>query len=252
MRTIPFATSVPVYYEGPSLEIGPLPSVFYFALSAQESLTVDPFNQPVAFLSRHPVRIFSVDLPFHGEGLLAVDALQGWADAFGRKEPILPDFFERVIQSIRLLLREDVLIPGQIAAAGLSRGGFVASHIAAQIEEIPYLLTFAPLTELKKAKEFLAVPPSSLLDALDLNLLTSKLCEKKIRTYIGNRDTRVSTDACYQWVRSLIEAAFEKKIRSPHIELILKPSIGHQGHGTSLESFEEGAAWLLKLLKVSP
>ena len=52
-------------FVGPDLSLGPLPTIFYFALSAKESLHQDPFNQPVAVWQTYPVRIFSITLPEH-------------------------------------------------------------------------------------------------------------------------------------------------------------------------------------------
>ena len=42
--------SISIYHVGPPLELGPLPTFFYFALSGEESLTLNPYNQPVSFL----------------------------------------------------------------------------------------------------------------------------------------------------------------------------------------------------------
>ena len=68
-----------VSYIGPDLMEGPLPSLFYFALSEQESLFLDPYNQPVVFLSSYPIRVFSMTLPGHGSGLHSKDAMHFWA-----------------------------------------------------------------------------------------------------------------------------------------------------------------------------
>ncbi len=44
--------------------------------------------------------------------------------------------------------------------------------------------------------------------------------------------------------------AAEKNLRSPPLEMIMLPSIGHQGHGTAKSTFTEGAIWLAKKLGV--
>ena len=51
------------FFVGPPLEEGPFPTLIYFALSAEDSLQCDPFNQPVQFLEGLPLRIFSITLP---------------------------------------------------------------------------------------------------------------------------------------------------------------------------------------------
>ena len=82
-------TPLPLYYVGPDLEEGPLPCVIYLALSAKESLMTDPFNQPVSHLKNYALRIFSIDLPYHGENLPSTEALKLWAQAFARGEDVL-------------------------------------------------------------------------------------------------------------------------------------------------------------------
>lgn len=244
MKIAPIDSPLPMFYLGPDLKEGPLPAVFYFALSAQESLLTDPFNSPVTIWNDSRMRIFSVDLPYHGEGYSSVEAMQQWADAYQRKEPFLESFLLDLFKSVQLLF--PFLIPGHIGAAGLSRGGFIASHLASFFSEINALLGFAPLTSLFFIKEFstLKEPADSLVHKTDLSLIRQKLASKIIRVYMGNRDMRVSSDLCFQWIRSLVEAAFEEKIRSPSIEMFLKPSIGYLGHGTTPETFHEGATWL--------
>lgn len=244
LKHIPFKTPIPLFYTGPDLEEQDLPCIIYLALSAEESLLTDPFNQSVTFLqNKYPVRVFSVDLPFHGQGLLATQAMNRWAEEMSSGNDVISTFLDDLESSLRLLF--DYLgSPGKAALMGLSRGGFLASHIAARFSEISTLLTFAPLTQLDECVEFKNLKELPSVEALDINKLAPKLLHKTIKTYIGGRDLRVGTDRCYAWTRSLINAAFDHHIRSPRIELVLKPSIGHLGHGTSKETFEEGALWL--------
>ena len=246
LKQPPFKTPVPLFYTGPDLENQDLPCIIYLALSAEESLLVDPFNQPVLFLhKKHPVRVFSVDLPFHGNGLPATQAMSRWAEQI----EVLSTFLDDLEKSLRILF-DHLNKPTKAAIIGLSRGGFLASHIAARFAEISILLTYAPLTQLDECVEFKDLKNLPPIRALDINILTSKLLHKTIKAYIGNRDLRVGTDRCYTWITSLVNTAFDNHIRSPHIELVLKPSIGHLGHGTSKETFEEGALWLAHKLEL--
>ena len=239
-------TPLPLYYVGPDLEEGPLPCVIYLALSAKESLMTDPFNQPVLPLYHSSIRVFSVDLPHHGETLASTEGMKKWAHSFSNEEDILSHFLDQLETSLRLVFSK--FPPSNIGIMGLSRGGFLASHLAARFSNLSSFVAFAPLTRLDLVKEFSALIDSPSIQKLHLSFLTETLCQKNIRIYIGNRDLRVSTDACYTWVKALVEAAFSKEIRSPTIELLLKPSIGFLGHGTSKESFQEGASWLLSKL----
>jgi hypothetical protein len=79
---------------------------------------------------------------------------------------------------------------------------------------------------------------------IDLIHLAPSLFDRTIRFYIGNHDTRVGTGECFHFTQSLVEEAVRNQIRSPQIELIITPSIGQMGHGTSKEIFHAGTEWL--------
>jgi len=248
MLSIDLAQDVQVSFMGPPLEEGPLPAVFYFALSANESLLVDPYNQPVVHLAPYPLRIFSMDLPYHGTKLLAIEALGKWAGEMQRGNNPLSPFLNKVEFAIRELIKKNVLLPDKIATMGLSRGGFIACHAAARMPFIQTLLGFAPLIQLLYANEFKDLQGHPIAEGLELKHLIDKLYGHRIRFYIGNRDVCVGTKLCFQFVESLVEKAFHERIRSPKIELLILPSIGHRGHGTSKESFTSGAAWIAEQL----
>ena len=239
-------TALPLFYVGPDIEEGPLPSVLYLALSAEESLLKDPFNQPVLALQKFPIRVFSVDIPFHGKNFDSKKALAHWAQAFAQGDDVVSHFLLRLEETLSHLFSLKAVQHNNLAVMGLSRGGFLVNHLAARMQEITKIVTYSPLTQISAGKDFEFLSLCPILENLNLHHLAEHLCTKKQRIYIGNRDTRVGTDACYRWVRTLAEAAYEKNIRSPSIELTIRPSLGHQGHGTSKESFEEGAAWLIK------
>lgn len=225
-------------YLGPPLEEGPLPAVLYFALSAKESLHLDPFNQPARFLTSYPLRVFSFTLP--GHHLPPTEALHHWALEIGKGHDVISEFCNHVLETIEDLIAKNIIIEGKLAAAGLSRGGFIACHLAAKTRLISTILGFAPLTQLDFAKEFEGMDVSS----FNLSHLTTKLSDRTLRFYIGNRDIRVGTANCFHFISDLTEAAYHKKIRSSPIELIIGPSIGHQGHGTPPHVFKDGADWL--------
>ncbi|HUD01306.1 MAG TPA: alpha/beta hydrolase [Rhabdochlamydiaceae bacterium] len=228
---------------GPPLDSGPLPAVFYFALSAHDSLHLDPYNQPAVYLSSPSLRIFSVTLPGH-DILPPTEALRFWAQEIHQGRDVIQMFVQEVTAYIRHLIQERVVDPKKIGMMGLSRGAFIAAHAAAALPETSHLLGFAPLTRLENAKEFKDLD----VEKWDLSRLTSKLYNRAVRFYIGNRDKRVRTDSCFQFISTLADTAFEHKISSSPIELIIGPSIGHKGHGTSSEVFRHGASWLEKKL----
>lgn len=238
---------------GPPLTEGPLPALFYFALSAKDSLCQDPYNQPVVYLSRRRLRVFSVTLPFHEAPQDPQDALTNWARSFAEGHDILAPFFERVVKVIEKIVSNGYAIPDRIGAAGLSRGAFVAAHIAARTSLICHILGYAPLTKLGKARGIRESLPahSPAVAAYDLHHLIEKLIGKNLRFFIGNRDELVGTASCFSFIEQLAEASYMHRIRSPQAELVIYPSIGYQGHGTPKEIFEQGAEWMSQKLEVS-
>jgi esterase FrsA len=219
-----------VKFLGPSLDAGPLPTVFYFALSANDSLFTDPYNQPAVFLSEQGVRVLSITLPGH-DILPATDALSFWAKETGA----LNTFIDEVVEYISLQPAT------KIGVMGLSRGVFIAAHVAARAPKITHLLGFAPLTGLGHITEFEGMD----VREWDLTHLSEKLYNKTVRCYIGNHDTRVGTENCCQFITKLAKTAYHHGIRSSPIELVISPSIGRFGHGTSPETFRHGTNWLL-------
>jgi hypothetical protein len=223
---------------GPPLEAGPLPAVFYFALSASDSLHLAPYNQPALILASHSIRVFSISLPHHVDNPHL--ALKKWAEALKNGEDIISSYCEKIKQLIESLVQKNIILPGRIGVMGLSRGGLIACLVAAKIAYIPYILGFAPVTTLNTLHEFQD------LDVSKFNLINNvkDLSNRALRFYIGNRDLRVGTANCMQLIQNLVEDANKQTISSAPIELIVSPSIGHQGHGTSPEIFKNGAYWL--------
>jgi len=249
-KVLQLTGDIDIAYLGPPLEEGPLPAIFYFALSAEESLSLDPYNQPAVYLANFPVRIFSFDLPAHGAGLNAIDAIKVWAQGFAQGEDPLVPFLDKVTRALDMLLEKRLLTREKIGFMGLSRGGLISSLVATRFPSVRALVHFAPLTKLTNAKEFEELKENDAAIQYDLQNYLPALCDKKMRIYIGNRDTRVGTDLATKWALNLANTGFENGERSPPVELTLTPSIGHMGHGTSKETFEAGAEWLGKTLGI--
>lgn len=231
---------------GPPLSEGPLPALFYFALSAKDSLCLDPFNQPVVHIARHHhrLRVFSITLPFHEPPLVPQEALTAWAQAYAQENDILAPFMHQTLQAIQNINTLGYCLPYAISAAGLSRGAFIATHIGARSSLIQNILGFAPLTQLSKAKEFQDLQHLPAVTAYNLEHQIPHLIGKNLRFYIGNHDERVGTHACFSFIEQLTENSYQNRIRSPQVELIIYPSIGYQGHGTPKAIFEKGATWI--------
>lgn len=231
-------TGLPIYVRSPELSEGRLPAFFYFALSGEDSLYLDPFNQPVVSLEGMQIRCFSFTLPFHGPGYDNNTALELWTNEFRTHPEFLNEFFENCLKNIDYLIEQGIVDPEKIAVGGLSRGGFVATHLAARDPRLKYVLGFAPMTKL----------PFEAGDQWDLHGLIDKLVNKQVRFYIGNRDLRVGTQACFDFIYQLANTAFLHGHRSPPMELIITPSMGFKGHGTLPPVFKAGADWIIEKL----
>lgn len=232
-----------IYFSGPPLQEGPTPSVIYFALSAEMSLFTDPFNQPVVAWNNSGIRVFSWDLPFHGHHLDPHAAMHEWAKEFAANPQFISGFIDECCENLNFLHNKGLIDFTQIGVSGLSRGGFMATHLAARDSRLCYVLGFAPLTKPRPLEEFKDFP-SLHLEEVALSQLVDKLVRVQIRFYIGNNDVRVGTDDCYTFIRELTNQAIHNGIRSPQTELIIYPSIGFRGHGTPPNIFLDGAAWL--------
>ncbi|MBS0623185.1 MAG: hypothetical protein JSS62_01025 [Verrucomicrobia bacterium] len=242
MHSIKTPNDVSLCYLGPKLEHGPMPAVIYFSLCAKESLSLPPYNQPATFLQNYPLRIFSFTIPGHGEGFDKFRALDYWAQQMMAGHDLLSPFFEQTAHSINWLVDQHVILPHAVALAGLSRGAFVATHVATHCPHASLLLGFAPMTCVSKMTVFNQVQRD--LSTLDLISIIAKLDHiKHIRCYIGNRDTLVGTKSCFEWTQALVEHHHTQHLKHS-VELFLTPSIGHHGHGTSTEIFAEGSSWL--------
>lgn len=250
IKTHELPTGQLLYYFGPDLGWGAVPTIFYFSISGKDSLGLDPFNQPCVLWSKLSLRVCSIDLPNHAPGDDPVVAIHAWAKAYQEGKTPIEDFLQKTTASLNYL-KEEGYLDERLAFAGLSRGAFFASHLAAIFPLASYILGFAPLTRLFGTKEFIEKEGlREKAEKLDLIHLKETLYSKTVRFYIGNHDTRVGTRSCFDFLETLSKKAEEERIRSAPIEMIMGASIGHQGHGTSLETFTDGAVWLAKKLGI--
>lgn len=237
-----------IYHRGPPLEAGPKPSVFYFSLSGEESLGLDPYNQPAVFLSDNGVRVFSLTLPGHEGSFPHQHAIKSWGEPLLQEKNIIREFSSVCSAALNYLIKCGYVDPDLISTAGLSRGAYVATYLAAHDKRFKTILGFAPLTRLETVKDFSDFADKELLETFALETFVSELGHATLRFYIGNHDTLVSTSACFSFIQKLTEYVYELKRKFPPIELIIYPSIGHKGHGTPPEIFTAGAEWLISKL----
>lgn len=236
---------LPFDYIGPPPEHGPLPAFLYLSISAEESLHLQPYCQPASLVADDWLRVFSLTLPGHEEGRDKFQAIHYWAQEMRAGRDLLAPFIEKSIETLRSLIDKEIIDSKQFAIGGLSRGAFLAAHIAARMPQISTFVGFAPMTKLSLARGFEDMD----VKHYDIENLVEKLTHlHHVRFYIGNRDRLVMTDACYRFIRALAEKAHEKRMRSCKPELVIYPSNGRDGHGTPPEIFESGAAFVKRAL----
>jgi esterase FrsA len=234
----------PIHFLGPSLSAGKLPGVFYFALSAEESLALDPFNQPALRLAEKGIRVFSVTLPAHQGAFPHPHAMKEWLEDVKNGGAMLQSFLHQCTLCLDHLIRNAWLDPHHIGAAGLSRGAFIAFLLAAQCPQIGTILGFAPLTRLDRLDDGTNDPSLASQPFASLSHFSEELGRKRIKVYIGNLDTRVSTQSCFSFIETTAQSSAKHRHRPPPVEMVIYPSIGHKGHGTPKDIFFDGADWL--------
>ena len=249
VKTLELNSGLSLSFVGPPLEKGSLPCVFYFALSSSDSLSLDPFNQPVVELVKESeLRVFSLTLPGHEPPLQKELAIEYWAQNVRNNKDLLSPFFESTCQAIHWLVEKGYTSFDSTALMGLSRGGFVAAHVAARMPQIQKIIAFAPVTKIEVAKEFQSLKDHPIVQGLSLEKHMDELCKKQIIFYIGNHDTRVGTRHCFELIERLAKLKNERRERSGSFKLYIQDSIGYLGHGTPLEVFKAGAIATKSLL----
>lgn len=231
---------------GPSLEAssrGIVPTVFYFSLSAKDSLLVDPYNQPATeLLKEKNIRVISITLPLHGE-THPEEAIKQWAQEIEQGKDLLTPFIEKTVAFLNDLKLKGIIHEDHVSLMGLSRGGWIACQIGAKTK-VKAIVGFAPLTRFSKSTHFAPIKHHS--QHFDLDHISHQLVGTPLYFWISNRDTRVGTRDCFEFIENLVEKSWDQGIRSPQVHLQIVPPIGAQGHGTSKESFIAGAQWAQK------
>jgi pimeloyl-ACP methyl ester carboxylesterase len=168
-----------------------------------------------------------------------------WATRLASGENLFETFLSSAGAICQQLIDQGWITEGKFLAAGLSRGGFAAFHLLARFPYFSGVCAFAPVTSLLELPEFDGIP---LAIEYGVEKFLPELTGKNIYISIGNRDTRVGTEASIRLALALVEENHAAGIRALPVELCLFPARGHRGHGTPPERFAAGARWMEKLL----
>ena len=226
---------------------GPAPTLLVFAQGAESTLATEPYRRVGALLYAQGWNVVSLDLPCHGADVQKgeqPDSLSSWAARTARGENIAAEFCARVNKVLDHLVKTRVADPDRIAAAGTSRGGFMAFQAAAANPRIRAVAGFAPVTDLLALSEYAGLKDNALAQQLALVNVAEKLADRAAWITIGDQDARVGTDRAAAFAKALMQAAGKKKLKA-RVELHVVPV---PGHSSPPEWYDQAAAWLASVL----
>lgn len=175
----------------------------------------------------------SPDLPSSGELRLPGEpaGLAGWRHRIERGLPWL----EPLMTDCRELL--DRLAPTRpISVGGISRGAFIALHLAVRDERVTTVAALAPLVDLAALSEFAGVDPRTLQP---FRIPPADLAGKTIWLSVNSKDDRISTASVLDLVAAIVAAGNGRAA----IELHVTPGVDH---GISEAVRVRAALWLAR------
>lgn len=226
----------------------PAPTLFVFAVDIQTALESKDFNKVGDLLGKHGFLAVALDVPGHGKDVRPGEpgnALSAWRVRTEKDENWLAAFTSKVRDVLGYLILEGYTDPNRVAVAGTSRGGFIATHVAAADPRFRAVVAFAPVTEPMVLTEFHGTARAGAVKALNLVHLADKLAGRSLWLCIGNNDARVGTDKAIAFTRKVVAASLAAK-KPLDVFLVVTPTPGHSIHKTA---HDEAAAWLLERFK---
>ncbi len=211
---------------------GPAPTLLLFAMAGTDTLNTEPYCRVGRLLHAQGWNIVSLDLPCHGTEHRAGEPaeLAGWAARIKAGEDIVVAFRERVNDVLDHLVATGLADCERIAAAGTSRGGFMAFQAAAGNPRIRAVAAFNPVTNLLALREFAGQERNALAKRLALVNAAEALADRAVWITIGNADMRVGTDRAVALARRLPRVVL-RVVETP-------------GHSSLPEWHREAAGWI--------
>jgi pimeloyl-ACP methyl ester carboxylesterase len=235
--------------DGPVAEAPAL--LLNFATDWQTSLTVDPYGDAVRKFAAAGHRAISFDMPSHGKriGPWKADGLLGYVEAIQAGVDPFTQFVHDARGVLDHCFRAGWAQPGRVFAGGISRGGYAAFRIAIDEPRIDGVCALAPATDWRVPAEFEPVRHLPLMEELSLASRIHRLAGRIVWVMIGNRDTRVSTDACLRTMARLAEAETAAGQPASRVWFNVVPS---DGHGLPPEAYGACADYLLRFVGDGP
>jgi esterase FrsA len=188
--------------------------------------------------------VASFDLPCHGERIDEFgEGIVGFRNAFVSGV----DPFAAFVADGRAVITECIqrgwAQPHRIAAAGTSRGGYMALRLMAADERIAACAGFAPVTDWRYLSEFQGDAHRTTVANLRLARFANRLVGRRVYLAIGPADERVSTESCRRLHHELLEANAQAGFDDSHAELNLTDD---PGHSMGVSGYQKGAEFLLR------
>jgi dienelactone hydrolase len=225
----------------------PAPTLLLFAMAGADTLCTEPYCRVGRLLHAQGWNVVSLDLSCHGADSRANEPteLAGWAARTAAGEDFVAPFLKRVNDVVAHLVTRSLADPARIAAAGTSRGGFLAFHAAAANPRIRAVAAFAPVTDLIALNEFAGQKENPLVRRLALVNAAEALAGRAAWITIGNADARVDTDKAIAFARALASASQARSLVCD-VTLHVLPTPRHCSFS---EWHDEAANWLLNNMK---
>jgi dienelactone hydrolase len=222
----------------------PAPLLLLFAMSAEATLTTEPYCRVGHLLNTCGWNVVSLDLPCHGANARAGEPpeLAGWAARTAAGDDIIAPFRARVNYVIHHLVESGIADPARLAAAGTSRGGFMAFHAAAGNPLIRAVAAFAPVTDVLALSEFAGQTSNPLARQMALRNAVDTLAGRADWITIGNADARVGTENAVAFAQALAAT-------HPPCDITLRV-LPVPGHTSEAHWHDDAADWLLQ--KITP
>lgn len=225
----------------------PSPTLILLSGLIPDSFTKTNFLRAAEILGPKGYLCVSIELPSHGSfAKKGYSNLVGWGKRAAEGDDFVAEFNERMKKVIDHLIEKKMTDPEKIIANGTSRGGFLAVRYAAFDKRVKGAVAYAPVTDLRKLKEFDVAKDVKLVDEMSLAAHVPELVGRPVLIFIGDRDDRVDTDSAIAFARQLSAAAQKADVPSQvEIHVLSEP----RGHSLPPGVERFAAEWIVKALE---
>ncbi len=188
-------------------------------------------------------RVASFDLPKHGDRREGdAEGLSGMARAVARGEDVFAELQATGRALVDACIAHGYADPARVVAAGTSRGGLGALHLAAADTRVRAFAMFWPVTYLPVLQEFRELADHPIVRRSNADALIPSVAGRPAFIAMAQTDLRVGADACRAFHSKLFAASrggAEPELFCP----------GGQSHGPTCPlgaGYLAGAAFLLR------